>query len=86
MLIEKWCDHDIPLYICFMDYAKAFDCVSHKMLWHIMTEMGFPSHSLSNQKPVLTTGSYGKNSRRADRLVYHWKRSQAKVPDVTHPV
>jgi hypothetical protein len=44
MLIEKCHDHGIPLYVGFIDYAKAFDCVSHELLWHAMTEMGFPSH------------------------------------------
>ena len=28
--------------MCFVDYAKAFDCVSHSQLWNTMTEMGFP--------------------------------------------
>ena len=29
---------------CFIDYAKAFDCVDHKKLWKILTEMGTPDH------------------------------------------
>ena len=29
---------------CFMDYAKAFDCVDHKKLWKILQEMGTPNH------------------------------------------
>ena len=29
---------------CFIDYAKAFDCVDHKKLWKIFKEMGIPDH------------------------------------------
>ena len=30
--------------LCFIDYAKAFDCVNHKKLWKILKEMGIPDH------------------------------------------
>ena len=30
--------------ICFIDYAKAFDCVDHIKLWEILKEMGIPDH------------------------------------------
>ena len=32
------------IYFCFIDYAKAFDCVDHKKLWKILKEMGMPDH------------------------------------------
>ena len=32
------------IYFCFMDYAKAFDCVDHNKLWKILQEMGIPEH------------------------------------------
>ena len=31
-------------YFCFIDYAKAFDCVDHNKLWKILKEMGVPDH------------------------------------------
>ena len=31
-------------YFCFIDYAKAFDCVDHNKLWKILQEMGIPDH------------------------------------------
>ena len=34
----------IPIYFCFIDYAKAFDCVGHNKLWKILKEMGIPDH------------------------------------------
>ena len=30
--------------ICFIDYAKAFDCVDHNKLWKVLQEMGIPDH------------------------------------------
>ena len=32
------------IYFCFIDYAKAFDCVDHHKLWKILKEMGIPEH------------------------------------------
>ena len=32
------------IYFCFIDYAKAFDCVDHNKLWNILQEMGIPDH------------------------------------------
>ena len=37
---------DVPtnIYFCFIDYAKAFDCVDRNKLWKILKEMGIPDH------------------------------------------
>ena len=32
------------IYFCFIDYAKAFDCMDHNKLWKIIQEMGIPDH------------------------------------------
>ena len=32
------------IYFCFIDYAKAFECVDHNKLWKILNEMGIPDH------------------------------------------
>ena len=32
------------IYFCFIDYAKAFDCVDHNKQWKILEEMGIPDH------------------------------------------
>ena len=34
----------VSLYFCFIDYAKAFDCVDHNKLWKILQETGIPDH------------------------------------------
>ena len=32
------------IYLCFIDYAKALDCLDHNKLWNILKEMGLPDH------------------------------------------
>ena len=32
------------MYLCFIDYTKAFDCVNDNKLWKILQEMGMPDH------------------------------------------
>ena len=41
-LIEKAREFQKNIYFCFIDYAKAFDCVDHNKLWKIVKEMGIP--------------------------------------------
>ena len=43
-VIEKCREHKHSLYLCFIDYSKAFDCVSHPQLWTTTKKMGFPCH------------------------------------------
>ena len=43
-IMEKAREFQKNIYFCFIDYAKAFDCVDHNKLWKIMKEMGIPDH------------------------------------------
>ena len=43
-IIEKAKEFQKNIYFCFIDYAKAFDCVDHNKLWKILQEMGIPDH------------------------------------------
>ena len=43
-IIEKTREFQKNIYFCFIDYAKAFDCVDHNKLWKILKEMGIPDH------------------------------------------
>ena len=41
---EKAREFQKNIYFCFVDYAKAFDCVDHNIMWKILQEMGRPDH------------------------------------------
>ena len=43
-IIQKAREIQKNIYFCFIDYAKAFDCVDHNTLWKILQEMGIPDH------------------------------------------
>ena len=51
------------IYFCFIDYAKAFDCVDYNKMWKILKEMGIPDHLTcllrnlyAGQKATVRTG------------------------------
>ena len=43
-IIGKAREFQKNIYFCFIDYAKAFDCVYHNKLWKILREIGIPDH------------------------------------------
>ena len=43
-IIKKAREFQKNIYFCFIDYAKAFDCVAHNKLWEILKEMRIPDH------------------------------------------
>ena len=62
-IMEKAREFQKNIYFCFIDYAKAFDCVDHSKLWEIIQEMGIPDHLTcllrnlyAGQEPAVTTG------------------------------
>lgn len=55
-IIEKVREFNVPTYLCFIDYTKAFDCVQWHNLWRILEEMGVPRHLISLIKSL-----YGNN-------------------------
>ena len=44
--MEKAREFQKNINFCFIDYAKAFDCVDHHKLWKILQEMGMPDHPI----------------------------------------
>ena len=46
-IIEKARELQKNIYFCFIDYAKAFDCVDHNKLWKILKEKGIPDQPAS---------------------------------------
>ena len=78
--MEKAREFQKNIYFCFIDYAKAFDCVDHNKLWKILKEMGIldPLTCLLRnlyvgQEATVRTG-HGKN-----RLVPNRKRSTSRL-------
>uniref|UniRef100_A0AC11D3F5 Uncharacterized protein n=1 Tax=Ovis aries TaxID=9940 RepID=A0AC11D3F5_SHEEP len=62
-IMEKAREFQKNIYFCFIDYAKAFDCVDHNKLWKILREMGIPDHltcllrnPYSGQEATVRTG------------------------------
>ena len=43
-IIKKAREYQKNIYLCFIDYAKAFDCVDHNKLWKALKEMGISEH------------------------------------------
>ena len=42
--IEKAQEYQKPLFLCFIDYTKAFDCIKYHILWKVLQQMGIPQH------------------------------------------
>ena len=62
-IIEKTREFHKSIYFCFIDYAKAFDCVDYNKLWKILQDMGIPDHLTcllrnlyAGQKATVRTG------------------------------
>ena len=62
-IIGKAREFQKNIYFCFIDYAKAFDCVDHNKPWKILKEMGIPDHLTcllrnlyAGQKATVRTG------------------------------
>ena len=61
-IMEKAREFQKNIYFCFIDSAKAFDCVDHNKLWKILKEMGMPDHLTcllrhrSGQEATVRTG------------------------------
>ena len=84
MQFEKAREFKKNIYFCFIDYAKAFDCVDHNQLWKILKEMGIPDHLTcllrnvyAGQKAKLENWTWN------NRLVPNRKRSTSGLYIVT---
>ena len=67
-IIEKAREFQKNINFCFIDYAKAFDCVDHNKLWKILKEIGIPDHltcllrnPYADQEATVRTGHGTKN-------------------------
>ena len=62
-ITEKAREFQVNIYFCFIDYAKALDCVDHNKLWKTIKEMGIPDHLIcllrnlyAGQEATIRTG------------------------------
>ena len=75
-IMEKAREFQRNIYFCFIDYAKAFDCVDHNKLWNILQEMGIPDpltfllrNLYAGQEATVITG-HGPNRKRSTSRLY----------------
>ena len=78
-IIEKAREFQKNIYFCFIDYAKAFDCVDQNKLWEILQEMGIPDHLTC----LLRNLYAGQEATWNNRLVPNRKRSMSRLYFVT---
>ena len=69
-IIEKVREFWKNIYFCFIDYAKAFDCVDHNKLWKILKEIRIPDHLscllrnlYAGQEAIVRTGHETTDSK-----------------------
>ena len=84
-IIEKAREIQKKIYFCFIDYAKAFDCVDHNKLWKIIKEMGIPEHLTFLLKNLYAgqQATVRTRHRHRTRLVPNWESSTSRVYIVT---
>ena len=88
-IIEKAREFQKNIYFCFIDYAKAFDCVDHDKMLKILKEIGIWDHFTcllrnlyASQEATVRTG-HGETSLTMVRLVQNSERSTSKLYTVT---
>ena len=75
-IIEKAKEFQKNIYVCFTDYAKAFDCVDHNKLWKILKDMEIPDHLIcllrnlyAGQEAIVRTGHGTTGSKQEKEYV-----------------
>ena len=71
------------IYFCFIDYAKAFDCVDHNKLWKILEEMGIPDHLTCLLRNLYAGQEATVRTGRGTRLVPNREWSTSRLYIVT---
>ena len=82
-IMEKAREFQKNIYFCFIDYAKAFDCVDHSKLWKILKEMGIPDHLICFLRNLYAVKKQQLELDMDNRLVPNRKRSTSRLYIVT---
>ena len=67
-VIKKARKYQKNIYFCFIDSAKAFDCVDHNKLWKILKEMGIPSSQIIK---TISMTAVREINEPIDEMVFH---------------
>ena len=78
-IIEKAREFQKNIYFCFIDYAKAFDCVDHHTLWKTLEEMGIPDHLTCLLRNMCADKKQQLEPEMENRLVPNWERSMSRL-------
>ena len=83
-IIKKAREFQKNIYFCFIDYAKAFDCVDHNKLWKILKYMGIPDHLtcllrnlFAGQEATIRIWTWNNS------LVLNWEKIMTRLYTVT---
>ena len=68
---------------CFLDYAKAFDCVDHNKLWKILQEMGISDHLICLLRNLYAVKKQQLELDMEQQMVPNWERSTSRLYTVT---
>ena len=81
-IMEKAREFQKNIYFCFINYAKAFDCVNHNKLWKILKEMGIPDR-LTCLLRNLYAGQEATELDMEQQTGSNWKRSTSRLYLIT---
>ena len=83
-VMEKAREQQRDLYMCFIDYKKAFDYVDHERLWVVLRHMGVPEHLIVLlRKAVHQPGCYSQNGVWRDIQHRQWEMSASGMYPLT---
>ncbi|MBJ5686594.1 hypothetical protein JGH00_22585 [Salmonella enterica subsp. enterica serovar London] len=77
--MEKAHEYQKSIYMCFIDYKKAFDCVDHDKLWRALHELGVPTHLVKLLQSLHKPGSHSANIIWGHWLVQDRERSMTRM-------
>ena len=77
--MEKAREFQKNIYFCFIDYAKAFDCVDHSKLWKILKEMGNQTTLPASWEICMQIKKQQLELDMENRLVPNWERSSSRL-------
>ena len=82
-IMEKAREFQKHIYFCFIDYAKAFDCLDHNKFWKILQEMGMPDHLSASWEICMQVKKQQLDWTWNNGLVPNRKGSRSKLYIVT---